>query len=773
MCNKNYEWQITAVGIVQGVGFRPFVKRAADLCGVCGYVCNCGGLVEVVAAGDVSNLENFLQELKKYKKYIPKAQVFNFSVKKAVQASKIYNGFEVKQSQTENNFKLIPPDIALCDECRAELCNKTNRRYGYWFNTCTQCGPRYSIINALPYDRQSTTMHEFELCQQCADEYDDKQNRRYIAETVSCKSCGPKLFFAQADGSENILEGDNAFNSAVKIINNGGVVLVKGIGGYHIACSAFNANAAKKIRLIKKRDKKPFAVMFKNIDNVKQLCNVNKEEQTALKSQQAPIVLLKMNSSGVSTIPKEVVCNSTRCGAFLPYAPLQELLLEQTGSLVLTSANFCDSPIIFEDEQAQNFAAENADYIDGVLYTNRKIEGPCDDSVLQIVLGKQQLIRRARGFAPLPVAQICGEFFAAGSDLKSAFCLCKNGYAYLSPYIGDLTDYNTFERYAECKTTLCNLLDVTPKAYVADKHPSYLSSEFAAKAAQQNNTEPPFFVQHHIAHIASVICEHSLANTPVIGAAFDGVGYGDDGTVWGGEFFAFAQNEITHTAHLEYSPILANDASSKNAKLAAAFMCQNYGIDLGENFNEENKIVCAAKKGGLTVASSSIGRLFDAVCALLGLCDYNSYEGECAVLLQQFAEAALQKTIAPAEDLFTINTEGEELIFSPQKLLQCCANAKTANRKYALALGLHSCLAQTVAQICSLIRQKQATKNGVESSAVALSGGVFQNCLLTTLAEKELKNAGFAVYINEQTPPNDGGIALGQAYIYSKFYNKN
>lgn len=603
-----------------------------------------------------------------------------------------FEDFKIVHSTRDNDIPFITPDIATCAKCEEELKDENNRRHHHPFISCVDCGPRYTIIEKLPYDRENTVMGEFELCNNCKAEYTTPADRRCHAQTIACKECGPKT---------NI-----TIEEAVKILKNGKILAIKDIGGYHLS-SICTDQCATQIRNLKGRDAKPFAIMFKNLDEIKEYCKVNQKEAEALLSPARPIVLLEK----IKDFAPQICGDSDFIGAFLPCNPLQILILDKISPLIMTSANASGEPIITDDEEIKKFGVD-------ILSHDRKILTPLDDSVVQIVGDKMQFIRRSRGYVPLAIdmgIKAKEHTLCLGGDLKSTFCFVNENWAYMSQYFGDLEDTRYFDAYKANIKRFAQLHSFDAKKIVADKHPNYYSS---------NLFNADMTIQHHLAHAYSVVAEHQLKGD-VLSFVFDGTGYGNDGAIWGGEVFLNTQR----VEHLEYTKMPASDEISKNADLCLA--C----------YDGSNELINKAVENNINVInSSSMGRLFDAVCSALDIKHYNTYEGECAVALENCARKAQKPYNLP-------------LSFNPKEII---ANIKSANApKEEVALGFHIMLSKMILEIAKKYDVKQVT----------LSGGCFVNRILTTTSIDLLSKNGFNVYINEKVPCGDGGVALGQAYL--------
>lgn len=713
-------------GLVQGIGFRPSVKRAAVFCNVRGTVKNIGGAVEIIAQGSKDELRAFKSAIWQ----IQGAVITQF-IEEPISSPGFFEFTIADSGKRLGDTPLLTPDIATCDNCLAEFSDPKNRRYMHPFISCTHCGPRYSIIRDIPYDRENITMSEFAMCGECAKEYENISDTRAHAQTIACNSCGPTLSYS--------VSGD-PLTEAVKTIRGGGVVAVKDIGGYHFACDALNETAAKRLREIKQRETKPFAVMFHDIEAVRKYAQVSEAEAELLLSPARPIVLLKKK--------KELAVNvcdmSDSIGAFLPCNPVQHYLTKQCGALVMTSANLSGAPIIADDDEIKRLR----DSVGGfeILSHNRAIENPSDDSVCRIVCGRAQLIRRARGYVPMPVnIDVAGSraVLAAGSDLKAAFCYAADGRAYMSRYFGDLENAAVYDEWKNEIKKLGSLLRVQNPEFISDLHPAYFSAGFADGLK----------LQHHFAHMASVMAEHNI-NGKSLGFIFDGTGFGNDKNVWGGEIISY-DGEFTREASLEYTELLGGDEAARSSALTLDCFLLSAGLSPRD---ENAYLMEAALRNHInTVQSSSMGRLFDAVSAMLGISGYNSYEGESAILLEIAAKKA-DKAYPLSLPFIDGAWRSSELIRSIAAAI--CMGADTNE----LALGFHIAVVRAVCDY--------AEENSDKETNIILSGGVFSNELLTRTCYDWLTGRGYKVYINEQVPCNDGGIALGQAWYALKAMEK-
>ncbi len=713
--------KITIYGLVQGVGFRPYVKRVADVFKLKGNVKNIGGIVEIYINADNKILSEFVQYLISNKP--DGCEIYN-TVTKACDRQD-FNTFEIIESEDCDVLPVIPADIGVCEKCMKEFSNPQNPRYKHPFISCVSCGPRYSIINKLPYDRINTTMDIFPMCNECKNEYNTKENRRCYAQTIACNHCGPVLEYTKQG---------NPLERAIEDINNGKVIAVRDIGGYHFVCSASNKFAVDNLRSLKMREEKPFAVMFDTVEEIQKYAVVSHKEAEALKSDARPIVLVLKNLK--LDFPQNVCGNSNSIGAFLPCNPVQYVLTQNCGPLVMTSGNISGEPIITSNEKMLDIY-KSSPYLEGVLYHHRDILTPLDDSIVRIIDNGLQIIRRGRGYTPLPIwlgEKTENKIFASGGDLKSSFCIMAENRAYMSQYFGDLENADSFVAYRKNIDRMTEMFNITPDTFVCDMHPSYYSTEHTKTMCKN-----PTHIQHHIAHIASVIAEHSLKDD-VLGFAFDGTGYGTDGTIWGSEVFEYRNGNFTRKIHLKPVKMLSGDEISKNAKTVLNCYLANADIDI-----EDTLIKSALDTNINTVYSSSMGRLFDAVSAMLGICGYNSYEGKCASILE------IEASKADKPYHFTLPLVENQ--WDTSSLIKQIYNAKGSTSE--IALGFHCAIANAVVEVCENVKIKN----------IALSGGVFMNRILTELCIDKLRKKGYNIYINRQVPANDGGIALGQAYL--------
>lgn len=737
--------KIRVYGVVQGVGFRPFVYRLAKRYELKGWVLNTSSSVEIEVEGEVKNVERFISDLQS--KSPPIARIEKIEIKDSPLNN--YQDFFIKESKEELGYQLISPDIAVCKDCLRELFDPKDRRYRYPFINCTNCGPRFTIIKDIPYDRKNTTMAKFKMCQDCEEEYNDPLDRRFHAQPNACPVCGPKLWI---EG----IESEDPIKETIKLLKEGAIVAIKGLGGFHLACSATNSRTVKLLRERKKRRYKPFAVMMKDIDTVKRYCYVSQEEENLLDSPQSPIVLLRIKSLG--DISEEVAPNNNYLGVMLPYTPLHHILLKEADiPLVMTSGNLSEEPICQDNEEALDRLRGIADYF---LLNDRDIYSRYDDSVVSVLKDSPYMIRRARGYAPSPIKLPfkIRQTLACGGELKNTFCLTKDNYAFISQHIGDLENIETLEHFINTIELYKKLFRIEPEVIACDMHPDYLSTRYAL---QFEGTLPVVMVQHHYAHIVSCMAENGITE-PVIGIAFDGSGYGLDGNIWGGEVLISDYDSFIRKAHLEYLPMPGGElAIRKPYRLAIGYLYSIFGTvpklpSLDKIPEEEIKIIKEQiEKGINTPFTSSMGRLFDAVSSILGICNEATYEGQPAIELEMTikdnnSEEYYKGEIEKENDAFIIRVKPlfEEILDDIGKIPNSHISAK-----------FHNTIARMIVDLSTLIREE------TRINTVVLSGGCFQNRVLLEKSLGLLKGEKFKVYIHSNVPCNDGGISLGQAII--------
>jgi len=732
-------YKIIFKGIVQGVGFRPFIYRISNGLRLKGKVYNSGegAVVEV----DGNSAEKFLDEVKK--RLPPLAYISTYDIKKIRDNN--YKEFTIEKSiEDKTPFTIVSPDIAVCQECIEELRDSNNRRYKYPFINCTNCGPRFTIIKSTPYDRKNTTMAEFQMCDACKSEYEDPNFRRFHAQPNACPVCGPQVFFYNKDGRS----GDNPFESTVKAILDGKVVAIKGLGGFHFACDARNNEAVSGLREIKRKNNKPFAMMA-HLDMIEEICEMDEDEKILLQSRIAPIVLLKAKLP--LKISPMVAPNQKYLGFMLPYTPLHIILMDNLNiPIVLTSANIADAPIIFRDEEKNKLLS----FADRLLTHNRKIYIRCDDSVSRIIKGKIYNIRRSRGFVPRPIKLPFvskKQILAVGGMLKNTFTLIKENFAFISPYLGDVSNPDCLSFEEEAIEHYLHLFSIKPDVIAIDAHPLYPSRHIA-----ENFSLPVIEIQHHKAHIASCLAENGITES-VIGVAMDGTGYGDDGKIWGGEFFVGNFSHLERIGQLRYIPLPSGDMAVREIyRFALSILYLIYGEEVSkipyvQKWGDRGKVVLEMLEKNInSIDTSSAGRLFDAASTLLEFCNENTYEGEAPSILESNAE------IEKGEYNFKIINKDDYYILD---LLSCFKEMieedLSSNKK---AYKFHKTFASGIGTLIRKIYKHTGIKK------VALSGGVFQNKLLLELLLSNIENE-FEVFIHSEIPPNDGGVSLGQAYI--------
>ena len=794
---------IRVFGIVQGVGFRPTVKRHADACDIAGSVSNKGPYVEIFAEGSeecVNSFINQIQEQPPKRAVILKLDVENVEsgedgIHKVESETDSKEKFQIIESEKEEGEIFVSPDIAICPECKKELYDKNDRRYLHPFINCTCCGPRLTILDSMPYDRVRTSMGEFPMCEKCEYEYTHAETRRFDAQPVCCNDCGPEVYLL---GRKE--RGADAIRYTRKVISEGGIVAVKGIGGFHLCCDAAKEETVARLRQRKKRPMKPFAVMMKDLDVVRRECETEPHLEEILDGHQKPIILLPKKEGG--TLCESVAPDNPKIGVMLPYAPVQLLLFDYqdetkvSDCLVMTSANTSGAPICRDDEDALN---ELSGLCDVILSHDRKIRLRADDTVMDFYRGEPYMIRRSRGYAPLPFMmgnEFKGQVLAVGGELKNAFCIGKNQLFYPSPYIGDMGDVRTVKALKESVKRMEELLETKPQIVACDMHPSYNT-----RAAAEEMGLPVFLVQHHYAHILSCMAENEwTTEKKVIGVSFDGTGYGTDGTIWGGEILLADYDSFTRWGCIEPFAQTGGDVSAKEGwRIAVSLLGKIYGKEnalliietLGLCEPKLAKLQFTMEERGInTVQSTSAGRLFDAVSAILDIRKSSTFEGEASTSLQFAAEKwldAQKKKIAGSEDfaesgiitdygeLKSISDVAQKSVVEKNNSINRNIKAdlyylptlslvkELAERKLAgensnqLALHFHRRLAGMIVSACEKAREE----TGINT--VALSGGVYQNKLLLDYSVTMLEERGFHVLRHHLLPPNDGGISLGQA----------
>jgi len=743
---------INITGIVQGIGFRPFIYNLARSHSIRGWVLNNEKGVFIEAESEGGNLDYFIRNIPRLAP--PLARIETFEIRLTEPHG--YTHFEIRKSEeAQEKFVLISPDVATCDQCLSELFSFQNFRHRYPFINCTLCGPRFTIIKDIPYDRHKTTMAPFRMCPVCQGEYEDPSNRRFHAQPNACPACGPSLELKDRRGQE---VPDHPVEKALDLLGKGSIVAIKGLGGFHLACDAKNQNAVSALRSRKIREDKPFAVMCRDMEEVRKHCEVNQEEERLLLSVERPIVILKRKKD--SAIAHAVAPYQDTLGVMLPYSPLHHLLLNvPLKTLVMTSGNMSDEPIAYKNEEAINRLKNIADYF---LLHNREIHMRCDDSVTRVFEEKPYILRRSRGYVPFPIKlpYPVEMILACGGELKNTFCLTRGQYAFLSHHIGDLENLETLTSFEEGIEHFKRLFYIEPKAVAYDLHPDYLSTKYALSIPDLPKVE----IQHHHAHIVSCMAENGIEGD-VMGVALDGTGFGTDGTIWGGEFLKANLREFDRLAHLKKVPMPGGSMAIRQPwRMAMAYLSEAFGdglkaLNIGLLKRMDSKkwdiLKRAIEKKINTPWTSSMGRLFDAISSLLSIRDEVNYEGQAAIELEMIADKEIKETypfyLLKEESPFVIDSTGV-IRGVVGDLTEGVSNSKISGK-------FHRTIARMILETCEALRNEEGLNR------VVLSGGVFQNLLLLSLVTKDLRNSGFEVYIHRLVPANDGGISLGQAVI--------
>jgi hydrogenase maturation protein HypF len=757
-------FQIRVRGIVQGVGFRPFVYQLATKYHLPGWVCNTSEDVRIEIEGDPESLQAFLRTLKEDAP--PRATIEDIAVTNLTPENHhSYQQFEIRPSMAElGKYQLVSPDIATCQNCHAEILSSEDRRYKYPFTNCTNCGPRFTIIEDIPYDRQRTTMKSFVMCPACQREYDDPTDRRFHAQPNACPVCGPRLEMLDATGS-GILVAD-VVGEAARLLKEGKIVAVKGLGGFQLACDATNSLAVELLRQRKSRPSKPLAVMMASVETVRKYCSVNDVELKLLESPSSPIVLLewRMTQAQENIIARAVTPNLKYLGVMLPYTPLHHLLLREAGCpLIMTSGNISEEPIAKDNVEAVNRLSGIADYF---VVHDRGIYARYDDSIAIVERGVPQIVRRARGYAPYPVRLgfRSRQTLACGAEEKNTFCLTRDEYAFVSQHIGDIENLETLDHFDATINLYERLFRIKPEIIAHDLHPDYLSTKYAREIAQVAEVKV-IPVQHHHAHIVSGMADNRL-ESPVIGVAFDGTGYGNDGHIWGGEFLITDYSSFSRMGHIEYLPLPGGAlAIKKPYRTAIGYIFRLLGEEALEGLpflktvsDVEVGIVIQQVQSSLnSPLSSSCGRLFDAVSALAGVRSEIDYEAQAAIDLEMIAYDKVEETASYPFDI--VEVEGMRQIRVGELFGSVIDDIRHGVSQPMISVRFHNTVARMITEVCQDIAAKTDIRD------VVLSGGVFQNRLLLRKAVNSLEEAGFCVYTHRQVPTNDGGISLGQAVV--------
>jgi len=772
---------ISVRGIVQGVGFRPFVYGLAVKHNLKGWVYNTSEDVKIEVEGKAGAIRQFERELQTQAP--PLAHIENINVEYHRPVG--YKSFEIRKSQAQRGkYQLISPDVATCQACLSELLNPEDRRYRYPFTNCTNCGPRFTIIEGMPYDRPKTTMRCFQMCPQCQAEYDNPLDRRFHAQPNACPKCGPQVQLVDNQG--NVVNESNPIAAASQVLKKGKILAIKGLGGFLLACDATNDSAVRTLRRRKNRPSKPFAIMVATVDEAKRHCYVLPEEEELLTSSQSPIVLMIWKED--SSVSREVAPNLWFLGIMLPYTPLHHILLRDTGlPLVMTSGNLSEEPIARDNDEALRRLSGIADYF---LVHNRNIYSRYDDSVAMVERGASQLVRRARSYAPYPIRlpfktrQVLG----CGAEDKNTFCLTKDNYAFVSQHIGDMENMETLEHFGNTISLYKRLFQIEPEIIACDLHPDYLATKYAQELGVAGMKLVP--VQHHHAHIASCLADNGLEG-PVIGVTFDGTGMGADGKIWGGEFLVADYRNFRRAGHLEYLPLPGGDAAIKRPyRTAIGYILTLLGEDalaaviatLNQVKGKQSQLASIGQVTEVEIEvikrqierkinsplTSSMGRLFDAMSALLGVRGEIDYEGQAAVELEMAAYSSVIATSVSDEVISTaqesypyriVEGEGIRIVRLKDLLSAVIEDLQQGVSRGRISVKFHNTVAGMINEMCRLI----ADETGI--TQVALSGGVFQNRLLLREAVGLLESSDFQVFAHRQVPCNDGGVSLGQAVI--------
>ncbi|HWA06827.1 MAG TPA: carbamoyltransferase HypF [Ignavibacteria bacterium] len=748
--------KIVIRGVVQGVGFRPFIFRLAKELGIKGWIINSSQGVFIDAEAERNTLESFIIRIETDKPKNSYIQSFEHTWLDA----EGFTSFEIRESK-ESGIKtaLVLPDISTCNDCLEEIFDPDNRRYLYPFTNCTNCGPRYSIIADLPYDRCKTTMGEFEMCPECRAEYSDPLNRRFHAEPTACPKCGPQVTLTGIDGKV-LYEKHEAILGAVKALRDGKIIALKGIGGYQLLCDASNAEAVRTLRKRKRRSEKPFALMFPDPETVKAECEVSESEMRLLNSVEAPIVLLKKKKNILSAISSECASGNPYLGVMLPYSPLHHILMKELGlPIVATSGNISEEPICINEPEAYEKLADIADYF---LIHNRKILRHVDDSIARIAGGNEVMLRRARGYAPLPIVlnNINGVTLAAGPHLKNTIAVNKLNNVFISQHIGDLENVESINAFKRVINDIRSFYELAPEKVICDLHPDYISTKHA-----ESLQLPLYKVQHHYAHVLSCMAENELDGDDLLGVSWDGTGYGTDGTIWGGEFIVPQGVNFRRAAYFKPFRLPGGEQAIHDVwKIGLALLYSIYGKEFTEldniSFLKRNDIGLVKQlleKNINSPVTTSAGRLFDGVSAIIGIRNTASFEAQAAMELEFAADDFKTNEYFS----FSIDGTGDSLIFNWENIIKgIIADLNGSVPKGIIAAKFHNSLAEAIVQIAQKLN----------FTKVLLTGGCFLNKYLFEKSVNRLTEEGFKVYTQQRVPPGDGGISLGQMK-YSTYIN--
>ena len=749
---------IDVFGIVQGVGFRPFVYRLANQCALSGFIANTPAGVTIEVEGTPERIENFLQRLPRE---IPPLAKLTAISDRDIDSRGEHNFRIVATALGETARTLISPDIAVCDDCLREMSSPRDRRFRYPFINCTNCGPRFTIIRSIPYDRLRTSMDKFQMCTACQAEYDDPANRRFHAQPNACWDCGPQLQLLSASGAPSDVA--EPLRDATRLLQQGSILAIKGLGGFHLACDAKNSAAIDELRRRKHRIEKPFAVMVPHLKAARKFCELDEIATKQVLSPERPIVLLPVRPE--TDLPANIATSNRFLGVFLPYTPLHHLLFAsgRFEALIMTSANLSEEPIAIDNQEAVQRLHGVAD---AFLVHNRDILRRCDDSVLRIAAGQPQQLRRSRGFVPVPVVieHESRPILAVGGELKNTICIIRNNEAFLSQHVGDLENLESYNFFQEAVTHLQHILEVQPTVIAHDLHPDYFSTKWALEREDLQHVP----VQHHHAHIVSCMAENHL-DGKVIGIALDGTGYGTDGAIWGGEILIADYVAFERAAHLQYVPLPGGSAAIHEPwRMAVSYLSKQYGssmLALDIPFVNEldhrklHLILQMMQREVHSPRTSSCGRLFDAVAAIIGLRNNVTYEAQAAIELEMAAHTSTDEGAYP----FDLSKEGNIWKIGTRSLFEwLIADLRKQSAVPDMSRRFHNGLAIALADLAAKLREER------NLNRVCLSGGCFQNALLFEFTLNALRKKDFEVYFHCEVPAGDGGISLGQALVASR-----
>lgn len=738
---------INVNGIVQGVGFRPFIHRLVKGYGFSGWVKNTSSGVIIEIEGERKAIESFARDIKEQKPQLSVIENLTIEYKKDMMG---YNSFEIiKSTGDSSRFTLISPDVAVCEDCLREMYSKGNRRYRFPFINCTNCGPRFTIIKDIPYDREKTTMKEFPMCSECRLEYTDIEDRRYHAEPTCCDECGPSMFLLSSNGRE--IKTEDPIIEAAHMLREGKIVAIKGLGGFHLACFAENRESVELLRKRKERDEKPFAIMCRNSQEAEKYCSIESEEKELLESYRRPIVLLKKKNNCLDVISMD---NDT-IGVMLPYTPIHHMLLDEISPLVMTSGNISELPIIKDNSEAIQKLSGVAD---AFLMHNRDIHIRCDDSLMRIFNNKEYPLRRSRGYAPFPIKlnEDAGEILSLGAEQKASFSVTKGNYLFLSQHIGDMKNIETFANYEDMIEHYKRLFSINPQTVVCDLHPDYLSTDYGKRISALKKL-PLKMVQHHHAHMASCMADNNVKGE-AIGIIWDGTGYGTDGTIWGGEILSGGYDSFERAGTIRNIPLIGGDKASKEIERVAFAILEDVDALRGERLVGEKKadLYRSMIQNKLNVfPSSSMGRFFDGVACICGIKKRSSYEGQAAIVLEGIAEKGVKEKYS-----YCIEKKEKLYIYDWRDTVKdIIIDIDTGVPKEIMAAKFMNTLVESASDMVTSISEERKIMR------VVLSGGVFQNMYILDKIKKSLEERGLEVFTHSRVASNDEGISVGQTLI--------